>query len=87
MHHVTSFLFSQLSSEALTHSANQLAGQLVGRIHDYGTETVAMVTQAREMLESSQLDDATADVVRTLLNELSVLMSKMDKKQAVSQKF
>ena len=37
--------------------------------------------------ESSQLDDATADVVRTLLSELSVLMSKMDKKQAVSQKF
>ena len=74
----------QLSSEALTHSANQLAGQLVGRIHDYGAETIRMVEQARQLADSGEMDEDTAGIVRKLLQELSDLMAKMDKKQAVS---
>ena len=73
----------KLSNEALTHSADELAGQLIGRIHGYGEATVNMVAEAREFLSSTEIDDDVKKNVEHLLRELEQDMKKIDEKQKV----
>ena len=73
----------QLSSDALSQSPSQLAGQLAGRIHGYGTGTVAMVKQAEASIGSGELASEVQEPVRSIVNALKGLMAQMDQENKV----
>ena len=71
----------QLSSDALSQSPIQLAGQLAGRIHGYGGGTVTMVQQAESMLQAGQVEGETVEGMVKILKDL---MSQVDQQNKVS---
>ena len=77
----------QLSHDALSRHADELAGQLLGRIHGYGTQTVAMVTRAKAALQQDDVEETTKQLMNGLLLALEGLMEQLDKQNQVRSHF
>ena len=74
----------QLSHDALSQHPSELAGQLVGRIHGYGAQTVTMVTEAKALLaDEGSLEEESRTLVTGLVEGLETLMAKLDARNKV----
>ena len=72
----------QLAQDALWTQPRELASQLIGRIHGYGSLTGTMIRQARELIRTTR-DAEQRAYVTTVVQMLELLTEYMDRKNEV----